>query len=56
LSGVFAHDANGNLAQSATATSGGTIATNYVYEIENRLVSASGGATEPALRSARPAI
>jgi RHS repeat-associated protein len=41
----FLHDANGNLSQSAAATPAGTVATNYLYDIENRLVSASGGAT-----------
>jgi RHS repeat-associated protein len=35
---TFAHDANGNL----TATANAPWSTNYVYDVENRLVSASG--------------
>jgi hypothetical protein len=42
---VFGYDANVNL------TSDG--ATDYVYDVENRLVSASG-ATSASLRVARP--
>ncbi len=39
----FLYDSNGNLIQSGANAQ--TVATNYVYDIENRLVSASGAVT-----------
>lgn len=45
-SAAFEHDANGNLKKSTGYNSDGTaVTTSYVYDGENRLVSASGGHT-----------
>jgi RHS repeat-associated protein len=39
----FGYDANGNLRTSTAQTPNGSVTTTYVYDAENRLVSAGGG-------------
>ena len=46
---AFTYDANGNLASEATWNGTTTVSTNYTYDVENRLVAASG-ARAAALR------